>query len=81
MKTSVKRKQLEFEELKNGMLMVTYNPVSSTFNKKRYYTLFDQHTIWYNLAHSCMKDDADWVYINYLAEFVEEHHAQIIPQI
>ena len=81
MQLEVSRKQFDFEELKNGLLVVTFNPFSSKFNKKRYFTLFEQHTKWYNLAFACKKDNPDWVYLSYLADFVINHHGQIIEAI
>ena len=81
MKTGVERKQFDFEHLKNGLMVVYYKPFSSSFSKKQYFTLFEQHTMWYNLADSCKKDKPDWVYLNYLAEFIETHHGQVITAI
>ncbi len=81
MKIDVEHKQFDFETLKNGLLMVTYKPVMSRLDKKIYYTLFEQHTRYYQMAMECNKENANWVYLNYLADFVENHHGQIIPCI
>lgn len=81
MKIGIERKQFDFEELKNGLLIVYYRPFSSSYSKKVYFTLFEQHTLWYNLAFSCKKDKPYWVDMNYLAEFIENHHGQTITCI
>ena len=81
MKINVERKQFDFEHLKNGLLVCTFKPVTWKVAKKQYFTLFEQHTRYYNLAMKVSEDTASWAEINYLAEFIEDHHGQIIPCI
>ena len=50
-------------------------------SKKQYFTLFEQHTRYYNLAMKVYEDTANWVEINYLAEFVEINHGKVIESI
>ena len=78
MKLNVERKHLDFEHLKNGILVVTFKPFSSKMSKTQYFTLFEQHTRYYNLAMKVEEDNANWVEINYLAEFVEINHGKVI---
>lgn len=81
MKINAELKQFDFEHLKNGLLVVTYKPFSSPLSKKQFFTLFEQHTRYYNLAMKVSEKCANWVEINYLAQFIEEYHGQIISQI
>lgn len=81
MKINIEQKQLDFEQLKNGILVVTFKPITWKIAKKQYFTLFEQHTRYYNLAMKVAEGKGNWVEINYLAQFIEEHHGQVIPCI
>jgi len=75
---SVESKQLQFQSFNDDYLCVTYKPICSRFDKKKYFVMIKRGNRYYDLAFNVMKSNCNWVEINFLAQFVKEYNEQII---
>ena len=79
--TSVEYKQFDFEEIKDKVIIVSFNPFSSRLNKNRYNVVFMSGNQYYDLANKVKMKLHNWVELNYLAEFVKQYNGQVINSI
>lgn len=77
----VKHKQFDFEELNDGSLAVTFKPFSSRLIKTSHFVLFRPKTRYYELAIKVKSKSANWVELNYFAEFCQHFENEVIGSI
>lgn len=78
MKITVKREQLEFEELKNEYVACYFRPFMSRKSKDTKFLLVSPKSDFYLLARAVMKNYATSYEINYLAELIETYNDKLI---
>lgn len=78
---NIKKEQFEFQQLNNGFLFVTFKPVMTRKDTKKFFCLFTSGNRYFDLAFNVMKSNCNWVELNYLAQFVQDYNNQIITSI
>ena len=77
----VKQKQFDFEELNDCSLAVTFKPFSSRKIKTSYFVLFRPKTRYHELAVKVLRNDANWVELNYFGEMCHDFNNEVIGSI